>query len=88
MVEIELAAEVHAAGKELAAGLIDVKNIYCETADDVAERVRTALRYIPADKLHVTPDCGLSQTVRWAAVRKLRAMVDGTRLVREELHGS
>lgn len=87
MVEIELAAEVHAAGKELAAGLVDVKNIYCETADDVAERIRTTLRHMPADKLHITPDCGLSQTVRWAAVKKLQAMVAGTRLVREELQG-
>jgi 5-methyltetrahydropteroyltriglutamate--homocysteine methyltransferase len=73
--------------KELAAGLVDVKNYYCETPEDVAERIRTALKVVEADKLSVTPDCGFSQTARWAAKRKLTAMVEGTRLVRHELAG-
>jgi 5-methyltetrahydropteroyltriglutamate--homocysteine methyltransferase len=71
--------------KELAAGLIDVKNYYCETPQDVAERVRTALKYVAADKLSVTPDCGFSQTARWAAKAKLKAMVEGVNIVRREL---
>lgn len=87
LAELELAGEVHAAGKELAAGLIDVKNLYCETPEDVAERIRATLAFIPPDRLSVCPDCGFSQTVRWAAVRKLRAMCAGARLVRAELEG-
>ncbi|MCC7209416.1 MAG: methionine synthase [Anaerolineae bacterium] len=74
--------------KELAAGLVDVKNYYCETPDEVAERIRTALKFVEADKLSVTPDCGFSQTARWAAKRKLVAMVEGTRIVRRELAGN
>jgi 5-methyltetrahydropteroyltriglutamate--homocysteine methyltransferase len=73
--------------KELAAGLVDVKNYYVETPEDVAERIRVALRYVPADKLTITPDCGFSQTARWAARRKLVAMVEGTKIVRKELAG-
>ncbi len=74
--------------KELAAGLIDVKNYYVETPEDVAENIRTALRYVAPDKLSVVPDCGFSQTARWASRAKLKAMVEGARIVRRELAGS
>lgn len=87
LAELDLMREL-AAEKEVAAGLIDVKNYYVETPEDVAERVRAALEYIPAEKLTVTPDCGFSQTARWAARQKLIAMVAGTRQVRQELTGS
>jgi 5-methyltetrahydropteroyltriglutamate--homocysteine methyltransferase len=73
--------------KELAAGLVDVKNYYCETAEEVAARIRAALQYVAADKLSITPDCGFSQTARWAAKKKLKAMVDGAKIVRRELTG-
>ncbi|MBK9124852.1 MAG: cobalamin-independent methionine synthase II family protein [Chloroflexi bacterium] len=73
--------------KELAAGLVDVKNYYCEIAEDVAARIRTALKYVSADKLSVTPDCGFSQTARWAAQRKLKALAEGAAIVRREVAG-
>lgn len=73
--------------KELAAGLVDVKNYYIETPEDVAERIRAALRYVPIEKLTVTPDCGFSQTARWAARAKLKSMVEGAKIVRRELAG-
>jgi 5-methyltetrahydropteroyltriglutamate--homocysteine methyltransferase len=86
LAEIELWREFPSE-KTLAAGLLDVKNYYVEKPEDVAERIRTALRCVPAERLAVVPDCGFSQTARWAARAKLRAMVDGTRLVRRELTG-
>ncbi len=73
--------------KELAAGLVDVKNYYVETPEDVAERIRAALKYVAPEKLTVVPDCGFSQTARWAARAKLKAMVAGAKLVRQELAG-
>lgn len=73
--------------KELAAGLVDVKNYYIETPEDVAERIRVALRYVAPEKLTIVPDCGFSQTARWAARAKLKAMVEGARMVRHELAG-
>jgi 5-methyltetrahydropteroyltriglutamate--homocysteine methyltransferase len=74
--------------KELAAGLVDVKNYYVETPEDVAENIRTALRYVAPDKLSIVPDCGFSQTARWASRAKLKAMVEGARIVRRELVAS
>jgi 5-methyltetrahydropteroyltriglutamate--homocysteine methyltransferase len=74
--------------KELAAGMVDVKNYYVETEDDVAERIRAALKYVAPEKLSITPDCGFSQTARWAARRKLVSMVEGARIIRKELTGS
>ena len=69
----------------MAAGLIDVKNYFVETPEIVAERIRKVLAYVPPDRLVVTPDCGLSQTARWAARAKLKAMVEGAKIVRREL---
>jgi 5-methyltetrahydropteroyltriglutamate--homocysteine methyltransferase len=66
-------------------GIIDVKNYYIETPEDVAERVRRCLRFAPAERLAFAPDCGLSQTARWAARRKLRSMLEGVKLVRQEM---
>ena len=87
LAELELGAQIAEAGKTLAAGLIDVKNYYIETAGDMAERIRAALKHVPADRLVVVPDCGFSQTARWAARAKLKRMVEGARQVRRELGG-
>lgn len=86
MAEADLWREFGAT-QELAAGVIDVKSYYIETPKDVADRIRRLLEFVPADRLWVTADCGFSQTARWAAQAKLRNMVAGTRLVREELMG-
>lgn len=73
--------------KELAVGVIDVKNYYIETPQDVAERIRRFLKVVEPAKLTITPDCGFSQTARFAARAKLKAMVAGTDIIRRELGG-
>jgi 5-methyltetrahydropteroyltriglutamate--homocysteine methyltransferase len=85
MAELELGAQVAESGKTLAAGLIDVKNYYIERPEDVATRIRHTLKHVPAEQLTIVPDCGFSQTARWAARSKLKSMVEGTRIVRREL---
>lgn len=70
---------------DVAVGIIDVKSYYIETVDDVADRVRSCLRFAAPQKLAFSPDCGLSQTARWAAKQKLANMVAGIQRVREEL---
>lgn len=80
--EIELIAEI-AKIKDVAVGIIDVKSYYIETPEDVAARVRRCLKYAPAERLSFAPDCGLSQTARWAARQKLRNLVAGVNLVCE-----
>ncbi|MFD2523236.1 cobalamin-independent methionine synthase II family protein [Emticicia soli] len=79
--EVELLAEF-AQKMDVAVGIIDVKNYYCETVKDVIERIELCLKYVPAEKLAVAPDCGLSQTARWASRQKLKAMCDGAKAVR------
>jgi 5-methyltetrahydropteroyltriglutamate--homocysteine methyltransferase len=82
--EIELIESISQA-KRVAVGIIDVKSYYVESPEDVAERVRRCLCHAPPEKLSLAPDCGLSQTARWAARQKLRNMVAGVQRVREEL---
>jgi len=82
--EVELLANF-AEKLDVAVGIIDVKNYYIESVDDVLERIRKCLKYVPAEKLSVAPDCGLSQTARWASRQKLANMVKGAKLVRESL---
>ena len=82
--EIEILAEI-ANSKDVAVGIVDVKSYYIETPQVIAERVRLCLNYAPAERLSFAPDCGLSQTARWAARLKLQNMVAGVKLVREEL---
>jgi 5-methyltetrahydropteroyltriglutamate--homocysteine methyltransferase len=73
------------AKKDAAVGIIDVKSYYVETVEDVANRVRACLKHAPADRLSFAPDCGLSQTARWAAKQKLKNLVAGVKRVRGEL---
>ena len=82
--EIELLA-AFAERMNVAVGIIDVKNYYVETIDDVVERINKCLKYVPAEKLSVAPDCGLSQTARWASRQKLINMVAGAKKVRQSL---
>jgi 5-methyltetrahydropteroyltriglutamate--homocysteine methyltransferase len=82
--ELEIIGAITAT-KRAAVGIIDVKSYYIETPQDVADRVRRCLQFAPAERLSFAPDCGLSQTARWAAQRKLENMVAGVHVVREEL---
>jgi 5-methyltetrahydropteroyltriglutamate--homocysteine methyltransferase len=66
-------------------GIVDVKSSWIEPVEEVAARVRHFLRLAPPEKLWFAPDCGLSQTARWIAREKLRNLVRGVTIVREEL---
>ncbi len=70
---------------ELGLGVIDVKSHTVETPAMVAERIRRALDIVPAERLYVNPDCGCLHLPTEVAFEKLRAMVEGTKLVRDEL---
>ena len=84
MAEIDLLKQIPAP-MEVAVGLVDVKNTWIEPAELVAQRVRQTLRYIEPERVHVTPDCGFSQTARHVAERKLTSIVEGVKIVRREL---
>jgi 5-methyltetrahydropteroyltriglutamate--homocysteine methyltransferase len=80
--EIELISQI-TQRMDVAVGIIDVKSYYIETPEDVADRVRLCLAHAPPERLAFAPDCGLSQTARWAARQKLANLVEGVRRIRK-----
>jgi 5-methyltetrahydropteroyltriglutamate--homocysteine methyltransferase len=71
--------------KEVAVGVIDVKDEKVETPETVAKRIRQAMEFIPAEKMYIVPDCGMKFMPRERAFGKLNAMVEGAKIVRKEL---
>lgn len=74
--------------RELAAGVVDVKNHFVEPVESLAERIRLMLKYVRPEKLSLVPDCGFSQTPRFLAFPKLRNLVGAAEVVRAELRAS
>ena len=73
--------------KVIVLGVLDLGSREVETAEIVAERIRSALTVVALERLMVAPDCGMKYLPRERAFRKLEAMVAGARLVRAELNG-
>jgi 5-methyltetrahydropteroyltriglutamate--homocysteine methyltransferase len=76
------------AGKEVLLGVIDLSDVNVETPEIVAARIRRALPYVPAKNIIIAPDCGMKYLPRDIAFGKMRAMVEGTKIVRAEVGGS
>ena len=81
MAELELWSQ-YGGDRELAAGVIDVKSMYLETPEDVAERIRAVLTHVAPEKLYLTCDCGFSASSRNLARAKLHALVAGAKIAR------
>jgi 5-methyltetrahydropteroyltriglutamate--homocysteine methyltransferase len=73
--------------KKVAIGVIDHHTLQVETPDQVAEQLRKALQFIPAERLIVSSDCGMGREgmSRRHAFYKMVSLVLGTNLVRREL---
>ncbi|HEX4973424.1 MAG TPA: uroporphyrinogen decarboxylase family protein [Steroidobacteraceae bacterium] len=71
--------------KKILLGVLDLSDLNAETPQQVAARIRRALPYIDPRNVIVAPDCGMKYLPRDVADAKLRAMVEGARIVREEL---
>ena len=72
-------------GKDVLVGAIDVATDRIETPEDVASTIRSALRYVPAERLYPCTNCGMVPLAREIARAKLRALGAGAALVRAEL---
>jgi 5-methyltetrahydropteroyltriglutamate--homocysteine methyltransferase len=70
---------------DVAVGIVDVKSYWVEPPEEISRRVRHFLQFAPPERLSFAPDCGLSQTARWAARQKLANLVRGVATVREEV---
>jgi 5-methyltetrahydropteroyltriglutamate--homocysteine methyltransferase len=71
--------------KKILLGVLDLSDMSPETPQQVAARIRRALPHIDPRNVIVAPDCGMKYLPRDVADAKLRAMVEGARIVREEL---
>jgi 5-methyltetrahydropteroyltriglutamate--homocysteine methyltransferase len=74
--------------KTIILGTLDLSDMAVETPETVAGRIRRALPHVPAERIVVAPDCGLKYLPRAIAYAKMRAMVEGTAIVRRELAGT
>ena len=82
---LDLAIARELAPKQVMVGVIDLGTEAIETADQVAARIRAALKHVPAERLVLAPDCGMKYLTRAAAFGKLRALADGAAIVRKEI---
>jgi 5-methyltetrahydropteroyltriglutamate--homocysteine methyltransferase len=82
---LDLAILEQLPSKNIVLGVLDLGDPSVESAAVVADRIRAALRYLPAERLSVGPDCGMKYLPREVAQAKLRALVEGARIVRSEL---
>lgn len=83
-VPIELLALIR--GKKVMVGAIDVATNEIETPEEVANTLREALKYVDADKLYPSTNCGLAPLSREVARGKLSALAVGAAIVRAELN--
>ncbi len=66
-------------------GVIDLSDPAVETPEVVAQRIRNALPHVDPKKIVVSMDCGMKYLSRETAFGKMKAMVDGATIVRNEL---
>lgn len=72
-------------GKKVMVGAIDVATNDIETPEEVANTIREALKYVDADKLYPSTNCGMAPLSREVARGKLQALAAGAEIVRKEL---
>jgi 5-methyltetrahydropteroyltriglutamate--homocysteine methyltransferase len=82
---LDLAILKELGDKKVMLGVIDLGTHEVETPQSVAERIRAGLKYVPADRLLVAPDCGMKYLPRDVAFAKLQSLAQGAALVRNEL---
>jgi 5-methyltetrahydropteroyltriglutamate--homocysteine methyltransferase len=75
----------NAFSKYIGLGISDVHTHDIETVDDLAEGIRRTLKYIPAERIFVDPDCGLKTRTVDEAKEKLVNIKKAVDIVRSEL---
>ena len=72
-------------GKDVLVGAIDVANDTVEKPEQVAATIRSAMRFVPPERLYPCTNCGMVPLAREVALGKLKALAAGAALVRREL---
>jgi 5-methyltetrahydropteroyltriglutamate--homocysteine methyltransferase len=84
--KLDLAVLKDLPSKTIIIGVLNLGDMTIETPETVAGRIRNALKYVPAERLVIAPDCGMKYLPRAVAFGKMQAMVEGTSIVRKELN--
>ena len=71
--------------KEVQIGVLDIRTMMIETPEQVAARIRKVIKVVPPDRVYLTTDCGMKPLPRMVAKMKLKALVEGAKIVRKEL---
>ncbi|KAB1654515.1 methionine synthase [Pseudoclavibacter chungangensis] len=72
-------------GKKVMLGAIDVANNTIERPEEVADTLRKALRFVDADKLIPSSNCGMAPLPRDVALAKMSALSAGAEIIRTEV---
>ncbi len=73
--------------KALQVGVLDIRTNMIESPKVVADRIKRVIAAVPPEKVTLSTDCGMKPLARMVAKMKLKALVDGAKMVRNELMG-
>jgi 5-methyltetrahydropteroyltriglutamate--homocysteine methyltransferase len=73
--------------KHLGIGVIDGKDLRAESPARIANWIRQTIAVVPADQVWISTDCALASMRRIVAKKKLSHLVEGARIVRDEIEG-
>jgi 5-methyltetrahydropteroyltriglutamate--homocysteine methyltransferase len=71
-------------GKKIMVGVINLDDMAIETPAQVVARAKRALPYVEKENVILAPDCGMKYLPRDVAYGKMRALVEGAKLLRAE----
>src|SRR5437667_11559298 len=72
-------------GKQIMVGCLDLSDMAVETPQQVADRIRKALKFVNKEDAILAPDCGMKYLPREVAFGKMKAMVEGAKILRTEV---
>ena len=72
------------AGKRIMVGVINLDDMAVETPQKVLERAKRALKHLKPEDMILAPDCGMKCLPREVAFGKMKALVEGAKLLRKE----
>jgi 5-methyltetrahydropteroyltriglutamate--homocysteine methyltransferase len=71
--------------KGVQVGVLDIRTSMVETPNDVADRIRTTLKYLSPEQVTLSTDCGMKPLARMVSKIKLSALAEGAAIVRKEI---
>jgi 5-methyltetrahydropteroyltriglutamate--homocysteine methyltransferase len=75
------------ADKRIMVGVIDLSDMAVETPQKVVERAKRALQHMKPENMILAPDCGMKYLPREVAEGKMKALVEGAKLLRSQYRG-